>query len=267
MRYRTEIAPRRAQGVEQAVDALVKEVFTATEADIRKATVDLAPLRSQLGRPPAPGGAGTDVFLVDPYAPIEAQAHAGVLPETPEVATAVGTSPAELDTLRDQQFEMLCTYETVRNFDRDLAASENIVEIIEKNEQDKLIGWVRAKIAAGDPQDPEIIRLKSDAGNMLGVADEQEQGKAEQLKQTLKEKKAGEEILAAKARRTKMLDTMLALKNGEQPSQEDIAELYSTLQEVRGTGATGKAATGASQPAPAAAASRNRRGRGGARGK
>ncbi len=238
MRRNIQIAARfalRVMGLPVGPEGETEGEFTATEQDIDAATEALTPLRSALGQEAAANGIGTDVYQIDPYAATMAVGNARALAKDPEVAKATGTDDKQLTTLVEQQREMLSTYETTVEMDGDLSVSETVIEQVEAREQKRLITGVQRIIAEGRPGDPLIIQLKSDAADMLSIFDEQGKAKIDQLKLTNTQKKAAATHVVGQQKKTRMLKTMIDLKRGQKPSQKDLSDLVSTLDEINGT--------------------------------
>lgn len=205
--------------------------FTATEGEVRRALVKLAPLRSVLRVSPAPRNGFAEVPRGDPMAPCKARSHVSVLPLFPEVEAFIGASADDIDTLIEQYDQMLALADGVESFDCDAAVTEHLIALLEAEEQDRLIEGTRRLIAEGNPGDPFIIQLKSDAGALLNTVVELEDDTRRQAKRTLKEKRQGNAIMAMLHRKSRMLDLMLALKNGKELTQDEQAELYAAIEE------------------------------------
>ncbi len=208
--------------------------LTATVEEIRQCVQELAQIRSQLGVQDLTQKEGASLTLViDPWAATVGHTLATlVLPYMSDVVSVTNVDPAELAALVDALNEMVDLYLFALDLQGQAGDSWQVVAIAERKMAAVLVPFIRT--ALFDPRLPEATRaqMQADAADLLSQFDKLTAQPIQIKKTTQKEIKTGQAQVAQQDRRNQLLQTLIALRNGGQPTVADIQQADATYTDL-----------------------------------
>lgn len=226
---------------------LPRDGLTAPVSVIRACVDEMAMMRSQLGVQDLTDQESQDLTLdIDPQATTIASAFLnGAQPVAPGLLPGAGVDPVLLGNRLDQEIEMEDTYLVATGLSGQVNDSWQVVALTEKKMATALVNLIRKKLA--DPNLPDDVRatLTADSMDLLAKFDQMAAQQVDTRQKGQKAAAAGEAQVSEQDQRTQMLNTMIALRRGVDPSTLNIKQAAATYDSLVNSGGSADTATAA----------------------